>query len=66
MRVDVKVAWELLRHANRRTTLDIYTCAVSKQKRDANRKPMEIDVVVEGNENTSAPSEALEVVGRYR
>jgi integrase len=36
MGVDVKVAQELLRHANSRTTLDIYTRAVSQQKRDAN------------------------------
>jgi len=36
MGVDVKVAQELLRHANSRTTLDLYTRAVSQQKRDAN------------------------------
>jgi site-specific recombinase XerD len=36
MGVDIKVAQELLRHANSRTTLDIYTRAVSQQKRDAN------------------------------
>jgi integrase len=36
MGVDVKVAQELLLHANSRTTLDIYTRAVSQQKRDAN------------------------------
>jgi integrase len=36
MGVDVKIAQELLRHANSRTTLDIYTRAVSAQKRDAN------------------------------
>jgi integrase len=36
MGVDVKIAQELLRHANSRTTLDIYTRAVSKGKRDAN------------------------------
>jgi len=35
MGVDVKIAQELLRHANSRTTLDIYTRAVSQQKRDA-------------------------------
>jgi site-specific recombinase XerD len=33
MGVDIKVAQELLRHANSRTTLDIYTRAVSQQKR---------------------------------
>jgi len=38
----VKVAQELLRHANSRTTLDIYTRAVSQQKREANTKLVEM------------------------
>jgi hypothetical protein len=38
----VKVAQELLRHANVRTTVDIYTRAVSQQKRDANAKVVEM------------------------
>ena len=42
MGVDVKVAQELLRHANSRTTLDIYTRAVSQQKRDANTRLVEM------------------------
>ncbi|MGH9598879.1 MAG: tyrosine-type recombinase/integrase [Terracidiphilus sp.] len=42
MGVDVKVAQELLRHANVRTTLDIYTRAVSQQKREANAKVVEM------------------------
>jgi hypothetical protein len=42
MGVDVKVAQELLRHANIRTTLDIYTRAVSQQKREANAKVVEM------------------------
>ena len=42
MGVDIKVAQELLRHANSRTTLDIYTRAVSQQKRDANTKLVEM------------------------
>ncbi len=33
--VDVKTAQELLRHANAKTTLDLYTQAVSQQKREA-------------------------------
>lgn len=33
--VDVKVAQELLRHANSRTTMDLYTQAVSADKRNA-------------------------------
>jgi integrase len=40
--VDFKVAQELLRHAGSRTTLDIYTRAVSQQKRDANEKVVEM------------------------
>jgi hypothetical protein len=39
--VDIKVAQELMRHASSRTTLDIYTQAVSQQKRDANAKVVE-------------------------
>ena len=42
MGVDIKVAQELLRHANSRTTLDIYTRAVSQQKRDANTKVVQM------------------------
>ena len=44
MGVDVKVAQGLLRHANSRTTLDIYTRAVSQQKRDANAMVVADDV----------------------
>jgi site-specific recombinase XerD len=40
--VDVKVAQGLLRHANSRTTLDIYTRAVSQQKRDANAQVVQL------------------------
>jgi integrase len=40
--VDVKVAQELLRHANSRTTLDVYTRAVSQQKRDANAQVVQL------------------------
>jgi integrase len=40
--VDVKVAQELLRHANSRTTLDLYTRAVSADKRDANARTMSL------------------------
>jgi integrase len=42
MGVDIKVAQELLRHANSRTTLDIYTRAVSAQKRDANSRVVQM------------------------
>ncbi len=40
--VDVKVAQELLRHANSRTTMDIYTHAVSAQKHEATRRIVEL------------------------
>ena len=40
--VDVKVAQELLRHANSRTTMDIYTQAVSADKRIASNRQVEL------------------------
>jgi len=40
--VDVKVAQELLRHANVSVTLDLYTQAISAQKREANGKVVEL------------------------
>ena len=40
--VDVKVAQELLRHANSRTTMDLYTQAVSADKRDASLRQVEM------------------------
>jgi integrase len=40
--VDVKVAQELLRHANSRTTMDLYTHTVSADKRDASRRQVEL------------------------
>ncbi len=40
--VDVKVAQELLRHANSRVTLDVYTQAVSGEKREANRRALDM------------------------
>jgi integrase len=42
MGVDIKTAQELLRHANSRTTLDVYTRAVSQQKRDANAQVVQM------------------------
>lgn len=42
MGVDIKVAQELLRHANSRTTMDFYTRAVTQDKRDANRQIVEL------------------------
>jgi len=40
--VDVKVAQELLRHANSRTTMDLYTQAVSADKRSASLRQVEM------------------------
>jgi integrase len=40
--VDVKVAQELLRHANSRTTMDLYTQAVSADKRSASKRQVEM------------------------
>jgi integrase len=37
-KADIKVQQELLRHANVQTTLQIYTQAVSEQKRQANAR----------------------------
>jgi len=45
--IDIKVAQELLRHASCRTTLDVYTRAVSHQKRDANAKVVEMMLPLE-------------------
>jgi integrase len=39
--VDVKVAQELLRHANSRTTMDLYTQAVSADKRSASLRQVQ-------------------------
>jgi integrase len=40
--VDVKLAQELLRHANSRITMDLYTRAVSAQKREASGRVLEM------------------------
>ena len=40
--VDIKTAQELLRHANSRITLDLYSQAVSSQKRDASARVSEM------------------------
>ena len=40
--VDVKVAQEQLRHANSRTTMDLYTHAVSADKRSASQRQIEL------------------------
>ena len=53
--VDLKTAQELLRHANSRITLDVYTRAISATEREANNRVM--DMVFEaGKKQLSAPS----------
>jgi site-specific recombinase XerD len=63
--VGIKVAQELLRHASSRTTLDIYTRAVSQQKRAANSKVVEMMLPMEMKkfQHPSAPSIELEAAG---
>src|SRR5271169_1260056 len=53
--VDVKVAQELLRHANSRITLDIYTQAVSAEKTLANGRATDL-LLVEALSTPTAPS----------
>lgn len=55
--VDLKTAQELLRHANSRITLDVYTRAISATKREANNRVMEM-VFEAGRKALSAPSSA--------
>jgi integrase len=40
--VDIKTAQDLLRHANAKITLDLYTQSVSSQRRDANNRLVEL------------------------
>jgi site-specific recombinase XerD len=63
--VDIKVAQELMRHASSRTTLDIYTRAISHQKREANEKVVEMMLPVEIKkfQDPSGPSTELKAVG---
>jgi integrase len=62
---DLKTAQELLRHANSRITLDIYTRAISANKREANNKVMEM-VIEAGKTRLSAPSSAPSQRGALR
>jgi hypothetical protein len=62
--VDIKVAQELLRHASCRTTLEIYTHAVSQQKRDANAKVVGLILPTEmmNPQHPSAPPATAEAI----
>ena len=52
MGVDVKVAQELLRHANSRTTMDLYTQAVSADKRSASGR--QVDFLLAGKKDAKS------------
>jgi len=58
---DVKVQQELLRHADIRTTMNIYTQAVSDQKRSAQSKVVRMMLSPEQREETSQASVQAEV-----
>ena len=51
--VDIKVAQELLRHANAKITLDLYTQAISSQKREANA--MVVEMMLPAGRNAEEP-----------
>jgi hypothetical protein len=56
MKVDVKTAQEMLRHANPRITMELYQQAVSEEKREAQELAMQGFL---GKDLTSAPSSTL-------
>jgi integrase len=58
--VDLKTAQELLRHANSRITLDVYTRAISATKREANNRVMTM-ILDEGKKRLSAPSKGARI-----
>ena len=56
--VDIKTAQELLRHANSRITLDLYSQAVSSQKREASARVAEMLLPTPKPQHQSAPAES--------
>jgi integrase len=60
LEVDVKVAQELLRHANSKITLDLYTQAIPAQRRQASTKLVEMLLASEGGQHLSAPLQLQE------
>ena len=58
--VDVKVAQELLRHAKSRVTMDIYTRAVSADKRTASGKHVALLLGGRNDEGMIHPESSLE------
>ena len=59
--VNLKTAQELLRHANSRITLEVYTRAISSTKREANDRVTQM-MLEAGRKTISAPSRALSAV----
>ena len=55
LEVNVKVAQELLRHANSRITLDVYTQAIPAQRRQASNRLVEMLLAPEGSKHPTAP-----------
>jgi Phage integrase family len=59
--VDLKTAQELLRHANSRITLDVYTRAIWATKREANDRVMKMVLDAGKKKALSAPSPARKI-----
>ena len=55
---DIKVQQELLRHASIQTTMNVYTQAVSEQKRAANSKVVRMVLRTGGKQKQKRPPEA--------
>lgn len=60
--VDLKVAQDLLRHANSRTTLDLYTHAVSFQKHEATSKVLDLLLPSENRKKSSSTLQHPQIV----
>ena len=58
--VDLKTAQELLRHANSRITLDVYTRAISATEREANNRVM--DMVFEAERSNFQHPRGLQLI----
>ena len=66
--VDIKVTQELMRHASSRTTLDVYTHAVDRRKREANEKVVELMLPLDMEKflNSSAASASHSLIRQRR
>jgi len=65
---DIKVALELMRHSSCRTTLDVYTRTVDRQKHEASVKVVELmlPLKIEKLQHPSAPSGSVIAPRRCR